>query len=113
MAFPLTEIQSNAVHLFLEGIFSFGNDTDLWISIPLDNIRKRDLSIIPEKQSYGASKRKIHLESRSDKKGAIKFKFFLTKKRFYKQRGLLDKYKADRKRDRAARKAARKKRKQK
>ena len=113
MRFPLTEIQSNAVHLFLEGIFSFGMDTNLWISLPLDNLRKRDLAVIPEKKGYATSKRKFHLESRSDKKGAIKFKFFFTKRRFYKQRGLLDKYKSDRKRDRAIRKAARKKRRQK
>ena len=88
-------------------------DTNLWISLPLDNLRKRDLAVIPEKKGYANSKRKFHLESRSDKKGAIKFKFFFTKRRFYKQRGLLDKYKSDRKKDREFRKAARKKRRQK
>lgn len=113
MGFPLTEIQSNAVHLFMEGIFSFGMDTNLWLSIPLNNLRKRDLTVVPDKENYAVSKRKIHLESTSDETGAIKFKFFLTKRKFYKQRGLLDKYKAKKKEHRAVRKAARKERGQK
>ena len=45
MAFPLTEIQSNAVHLFLEGIFSFGYDTNLWICLLYTSPSPRDATL--------------------------------------------------------------------
>ena len=109
MGFPQMEIQSNVVHLFVEGIFSFGMDTNLWISVPLHNLKKKDVEIIPEKKGYAAYRRKIYLEATSDDTGAVRFKFYPTKRKFYKDRGFLHKYRSDRKRDRAIRKAARKK----
>ncbi len=110
IGFSQMEIQSNMLHLFVEGIFSFGMDTNLWISVPLHNLKKKDVEIIPEKKGYAAYRRKIYLEATSDETGAVRFKFYPTKRKFYKDRGFLHKYRSDRKRDRAIRKEMRKQR---
>ncbi len=36
------EIESNVITLFLEGIYSFGDKTDLMVQIPFSNLKKRD-----------------------------------------------------------------------
>lgn len=109
--FPQLEIQSNAIHLFMEGTLSYGDLTNIWVSIPINNLKRTNRYIIPAKTGYAASKRKVYIEVTSDKNGANKFKFRLTKRKFYKNRGILDQYKIDRKRDRAIRRALRKNRK--
>ena len=109
MGFSQMEIQSNTLHLFVEGIFSFGMDTNLWISVPLHNLKKKKLSIIPPKKGYAAYRRKLFLEGTSDETGVVRFKFYPTKRKFYKDRGFLHEYRSDKKRDRAIRKEMRKK----
>ena len=93
---PLMEIQSNALNFFIEGTYSYGDDTNIWITIPITNIKSPDLSTIPDKNGYAAAKMKVYLEVVKDKKGENKFKLRLTKRKFYKQRGILDQYKIDR-----------------
>lgn len=105
---PLMEIQSNALHLFIEGIFSQDDATNLWISIPFDNFKITDRTVIPPKTGYAAVKHKFYLESFRDKKGKLKIKFRPTKRKYYKRRGILDQYRADKRKNRAIRRAMRK-----
>lgn len=106
--FPQLEIQSNAIHLFMEGTLSYGTLTDIWVSIPLNNLKRTNRYIIPEKTGYAASKRKVYIEVTSAENGDNQFKFRLFKRRFYRTRNILEQYKIDKKRDRTIRKALRK-----
>jgi len=108
MHIPQMEIQSNAVNFFVEGTLSYGNSTNIWVSVPLQNLRKADRTIIPSKQGYPATRHKVHVEVTSDENGANQFKFRTRKKKFYKQRDMLDQFKIDKKRDREWRKARKK-----
>jgi hypothetical protein len=40
------EIESNVVTLYLDGVYSFGNKTDINIQIPLSNLKKRDSTYV-------------------------------------------------------------------
>lgn len=101
---PQMEIQSNAINMFVEGTLSYGDNTNIWVSIPIDNLKKADRSIIPEKRGYAATRRKVYIEVTTDKNGDNRFKFRNTKRKFYKQRGILKQYKLDKKRDKEIRK---------
>ena len=102
---PLMEIQSNAINMFVEGTLSYGDNTNIWVSVPVDNLKKADRSIIPEKRGYAATRRKIYIEVTTDKNEENRFKFRNTKRKFYKQRGILEQYKLDKRRYREIRKA--------
>ncbi len=106
---PLMEIQSNAINMFVEGKMSYGNNTNIWVSIPLDNLKAYDGVAIPDKRGYIDAKRKVFVEISSDENRKSKFQFRLRKKKFYEDRGILDEYKKDRKRYRELWKKARKK----
>ncbi len=106
---PLMEIQSNAINMFIEGTYSYGNNTNIWVTVPLDNLKAPDLSVIPAKRGYAAIKRKIYLEVTTDENGNNKFKFRFRKKQFYKKRGITEQYRADLKIYRATRKQQKKK----
>ncbi len=106
--FPRLEIQSNAIHLFMEGTLSYGDLTNIWVSIPINNLKRTNRWIIPEKTGYAAAKRKVYIEVTSDEEGDNQFKFRLFKRKFYKDRGILEQYKIDKKRNHAIRKAIRK-----
>lgn len=101
---PLMEVQSNAINMFIEGTYSYGNKTNLWISVPLDNLKSPKPSIIPRKRGYEATKGKIYIEVTADEQGNNKFKFHLSKKKFYKQRGIPEQHKIDKKNYRTLRK---------
>jgi len=109
IAFPQLEIQSNALHLFLEGTLSYEDLTSMWVSIPLRNLGGTNRYVIPQKTGYAAVKGKVYIEVTSDEKGENDFKFRFLKRKFYKSRGIFSQYKPDRKRNRAYRKALRKK----
>jgi len=104
---PLMEIQSNAINLFVEGNLSYGDKTDLWVSIPLFNLKKRNLDEVPKKRGYYGRKFKIHVNVTSDEDGENKFKIHLTKRKFFKARGLLEQHKADKKKYRKERRLQR------
>ncbi len=92
---PQMEIQSNAFNMFVEGVLSYGDATNIWISIPLANLKPSKRKDIPEKRGYDATKNKVYVEITSDENGENKFKFHTNKKKFYEQRGISDQYKTD------------------
>jgi hypothetical protein len=68
------EIQSTAVSLFVEGIYSLKGNTDISIQIPLNNIKKRDSSYVP--QNIGIATRagmSMYLRGKPGADGKIKF----------------------------------------
>ena len=101
---PLMEIRSNAITMFLEGTLSYGDNTNIWVTIPLSNLTAGDLSTIPDKKDYAAFKWKIYVEVTTDEFGENQFKLRFSKRKFYKQRGILEQYKLDKRKYKERRK---------
>lgn len=80
---PLMEIQSNAFDIFIEGYYH-AEHPNIWMSIPIFNLKERNLSVVPEKEGYAKRKLKFHLQYALDKKKRKKLKLRLSKKKFYK-----------------------------
>lgn len=78
---PQTNVQSTAFDFFIEGDIDNSYGTNLWVSIPLSNIKRRDLSKIPINKTFEEGRRKVYLEIKSDKKGKLLYKFHLTNKK--------------------------------
>ncbi len=100
---PVVEIQSNAFHMFVEGTLGFNNNGNLWFSIPVNNIWRPNLSLIPEKRGYAIPRRKVYVEMYTDENGENKFDLHFRKKKFYEDRGILEQYKIDKKKFRKLR----------
>ena len=106
-----TEFQSNAVHAFVEGTLDEQSPENLWISIPLSNIKSRDLNANPEKTGDALAGRKIYLEwISSEDKNNGKMKLRFSKKKFFKQRSTLKEFRAYKRSHRKERKKFRKER---
>ena len=75
------EIESNVMTLFVEGIYSFGNKTDISIQIPLSNLSRRDstyqLNPNDPKKKKGS---KIYLRA-IDENGQVNIKLAFRKKK--------------------------------
>lgn len=75
------EIESNVMTLFLDGIYSFGNKTDISIEIPLRNLSRRDstyqLNPNDPKNKKGS---RIYLRA-VDEKGQVNLKLAFRKKK--------------------------------
>ncbi|WP_439557898.1 AsmA-like C-terminal region-containing protein [Dyadobacter sp.] len=68
------EIESNVLTLYLDGVYSFGNKTDMNIQIPLSNLKKRDSTYVLDpnnKEKKDGSK--IFLRA-IDEKGEVNIK---------------------------------------
>ncbi len=78
---PLTNIQSTAFDFFIEGDLAKTSSTDLWISIPLSNFKKRDLTKVPSTKSFNEAGRKIYLEVRSKEEHGLGYKIHLSEKK--------------------------------
>ena len=100
---PQMEIQSTGANVFVEGYVDPENETNVWVSFPLDNLMRDTTSVIPDLRGYAATKRKVHLEIFSDD-DKIKTKLRWRKKKFYQKRGIIEQYKLDKKRDKEIRK---------
>ena len=75
------EIESSAITAFVEGIYSFGNNTNISIQVPLNNFKKRDEDY--EVKNKGANRKggaSLYLRAKSDGKGGVKFGLDLFKK---------------------------------
>jgi len=82
-----TEVQSNAIHAFVEGTIDNNSSEHLWISIPVKNIKRPDLDSIPIKTTYAGTSRKVFFKWVSDKSEENgKIKVLLRKKQYYKER---------------------------
>ncbi|NJC27850.1 AsmA family protein [Neolewinella antarctica] len=102
---PRTEIQSTALHLFLEGNYSLENGPDLLVSVPVfKNIKRGILRDSPPKTGYARAGWKVYLVMTKDKAGESKTKFRLLRKKYFKERGLLEEYNAHKAKIRAERK---------
>jgi hypothetical protein len=75
------EIQSTVMSMFVEGVFSPKNVTDISIQVPLNNLKKREADFNPE--NIGTDKkggRSIFLRGRPGSDGNIQFKLDLFNK---------------------------------
>lgn len=74
------EIESNVVTLYVDGIYSFGNKTDINVAVPLSNLKSRDSSYVldPENQDRRNSS-KIFLRA-VDENGVVNIKLALSRK---------------------------------
>ena len=55
---PSTNVQSTAFDFFIEGKLDNTSHTDLWISIPLSNLKRRDLTEAPNRKNFLESGKK-------------------------------------------------------
>ena len=101
---PQMEIQSTAFSMFVEGTFSYGDSTNMWISIPINNLKKRADSGPPERIGYGQAGKKVYVEVFTDKHGVDQLKLRLSKKKYYEQQNMLETFKEDKKINREKRK---------
>lgn len=71
------EIRSTAVNMFVEGIYSFANNTDLSIQIPLHG-QKKDQHEVPQNRGVNAKTGiSIFLRAKDDKDGKLKINYDL------------------------------------
>ncbi len=70
------EIQSSVLGLFVEGVYSLRNKTDLLVQIPLSNLKKRDKKFVPEKVGTDAKVGpSVFLRARENEEGKIEIKY--------------------------------------
>ncbi len=81
ISLPQTSVQSTAFDFFIEGEIDNSNHTELWISIPLSNIKRRDLNKIPSKITFDEANKKIYLEIKADENGKLHNKLHLSNKK--------------------------------
>lgn len=98
---PQTEIQSTAFDLFVEGHLNYDFKTNIWVSVPLSNIKKRDFLTIPNKKGYAESGKKVYVQVKDDGNGNLDYKFHLNNKILYEEKGILNQYKSSHKDERA------------
>ena len=75
------EIESSAITAFVEGIYSFGNNTDISIQVPLSNLKGRDEDY--EVKNKGAKRKagaSVYLRAKSDGNGGVKIGLDVFKK---------------------------------
>ncbi len=75
------EIESSALTAFVEGIYSFGDNTNISIQVPLSNLKKRgddyEVKNRGARRKAGAS---VYLRGKSDGNGGVKIGLDLFKK---------------------------------
>jgi len=70
---PRMEIESSAFTLFIEGIYSFGNNTDISIQVPLSNLKKRDDDyVVKNKGANRKAGASIYLRAKGKDDGTVK-----------------------------------------
>lgn len=102
---PQMEVQSTAFNLYVQGQLGYDKNTNIWLSIPLKNFKKRDVNIVPEKIDYNDAGKKVFVEVKDDTDGKLKYKLHLRNKKLYEEEGNLDEYKEAKKEERVERRA--------
>ncbi len=75
------EIQSSVLTLYVEGVYSLKNNTDISIQVPLSNMQKKEEDFKPANAGVNArAGPSIYLRARPDKNGDIKIGLDLFKK---------------------------------
>ena len=91
---PQFEIQSTALDFFIEGHLGFKNKgTNIWASVPLENLKRRDVVNIPDKKGYIEAGKKLFVEIASEQDQKATYKLHLTNKKLYEQKNMLSQYK--------------------
>ncbi len=98
------EVKSTALDAYIEGEVVPKGGTNVWVSLPVNNLGKKPSEIVPEKGNYADTKSKVYLELKDDKNNDLKMKFHLSKKKFYEHRGIKEKFKKDRQKHKRFRK---------
>lgn len=76
------EVESNVMTLFVDGMYSFGTNTNLNIQIPLSNLRKRDSTyVLNPNDPFMKQGSNIYLRAEDDGKGEVNFKLAFRKKK--------------------------------
>lgn len=101
---PQMQIQSTAFDFFVEGHLNYDHKTNIWVSVPLSNLKKRDVNEIPDLEDFENTGKKIYVEIKEDENGKLKYKLHLNNKKLYEEKGILNKYKEDRKKEKKSRK---------
>jgi hypothetical protein len=89
---PRTEIQSSAIHLFVEGRVKFDEYIDVWLSLPWRNLKSNDGLTLPEKTTYSDAGFKFFLQlvqdktSKKERKQKLNVKFRLSNRKLRKQK---------------------------
>lgn len=102
-----TEVESNAFQLFLEGIFKENDIMEIWFSVPLKNIWKPDLTEAPKKTGFHLAGNKIYLVYVKEDGEDPSVKVRLSNRQLYKQKGILDQFKIDKRKGRKLRREQR------
>ena len=90
---PQMEIQSTAFDFFVEGHLGFEDkDTNVWVSVPLANLKHRDITDIPDKKGAIDSGRKIYIEATNEGEDKLRYKLHLTNKKLFEQKHILNQY---------------------
>ena len=64
---PQTEIQSSAIHLFVEGRLKLDEYMNIWLSVPWKNLKINDGLSLPEKTTYNDAGAKFFIQFLQDK----------------------------------------------
>ncbi len=64
---PQTEIQSTAIHVFVEGKVKFDEYIDVWLSLPWRNLKSKDGLTLPEKTTFAKAGSKFYVQLVQDK----------------------------------------------
>lgn len=84
---PFTEIQSNAIHLFVEAGETTNDKQSIWFTIPLRMILHPGFECVPEKTGNSEGRNRLFIELLENEEGELKTKFHISKKKFFEQRG--------------------------
>lgn len=73
---PRMEVQTSALNFYLEGNYSFGNQTDMMVSLPFSEFKKRKPDYVPPKVNFDEAGRKIYLKIKDGADGKSNFNVY-------------------------------------
>ena len=91
---PQTEIHGTAFQLFVEGKYDLSTGPDLLVSIPLRNLFFGNRHERPERTGYDDAGWKVHLVLEPKADGTTAKRFRLGRRKYYRERGRLEEFKA-------------------
>ena len=75
---PEMEFQSNVWQFFIKGNYSFSSNTDFLISIPVTNLLKKNVNVIPEKTGINNAGKMLYVKA-LDKSGKMEYAVYTNK----------------------------------